>query len=78
MDTKYFLKSATIQATLRALIPTFILIAKALGIQLGESEIGGFIDAISTIVASLWVMVEFILIVKGRWQAKQPLRGNKY
>lgn len=76
-NAKYWLDSSTIQATLRALVPTAILIARAFGLELGEGELIKAVEAVGSLVASIWVLVEFVNVIRGRFKAEQPLSGHK-
>lgn len=76
-NTKWWLDSTTIKSTLRAFVPTIVLIAGVFGLQIGEGELTKVIEAIAQIVSSVWVFVEFFNIIRGRFKADTPLRGKK-
>lgn len=73
MDTKYWLDSTTVKATLAQIFPVLVLLLKALGIEILPGEA----DVIMQGIAGLVAMGGVIYAIYGRSQAMGGLHFKK-
>ena len=76
-NKKFYLDSSTIRAVLTAVLPVLILIARAFGVDIGESEVQQAIEAAVTAASSLTLVYALVKIWLGRFKARQPLSYSR-
>jgi uncharacterized protein (DUF697 family) len=73
MQSKWWLNSVTVRAALLSCLPTALLLAKAFGVEIAQEEAESVVDGLAAIIG----MVSAVMVIYGRFTAKEPISLEK-